>query len=77
MKKLIRLVGIILFSLLAIIILVVGILSFLYSPRYLYRLAKYNVADVNDYLHFENREIQAADRAFSFPVSIDKHFLKN
>ena len=56
MKKLIQLFGFIIVSLTVIIILVVGILSFIYSPRYVYRLAKYNVADVYDYIHFENRE---------------------
>lgn len=77
MKKLIRLFGFTILSLLAIIILVVGILSFLYSPRYVYRLAKYNVADVYDYIHFENREIQAAESAFSFTVSIDEPLVES
>lgn len=77
MKKLIRLSGFTILSLLSIIILVVGILSFLYSPGYVYRLAKYNVADVYDYIHFENREIQAADSAFSFPVSIDEPLVES
>lgn len=77
MKKLIRLSGFIILSLLAIIILAVGILSFLYSPRYVYRVAKYNVADVYDYIHFENRKIEAADNAFSFTVSIDEPLVES
>lgn len=77
MKKLIRLLGFIIFSLLAIVILAVGTLSLIYSPRYIYRLAKYNVADVYDYTHFENRVIQAADSAISFPASTDESYVES
>jgi len=72
MKKPIRFISIVLLSFLALILLILTILSIKYSPRYVYRLARYHVADVYDYTHFENREIKASAGAFSFPVSLDE-----
>jgi len=65
MKKLIKYFGIALLSILAIIILILGALSFKYSPRYVYRLARYHVADVYDYIHFENRVIASGFSDFN------------
>ncbi len=76
MKTLIRYFSFILISLIAIIILTFGVISILYSQRYVYRLPKYNVADVYDYTHFDNRVIQAADSTLPFPVSIDEPFVE-
>ena len=58
-------------ALLSLIILMVAYLSVRYSPRYVYRLARYHVADVYDYTHFRNRVIGASDSTFTFPVSLD------
>lgn len=77
MKKLVRVFGFILLSLLTMIILAVGVLSFLYSPRYLYRLVKYNVADIYDYTHFNNRVIKAADSTLSFPARFDEPLVES
>jgi len=55
-----------------LIILIVTILAIMYSPRYVYRLARYHVADVYDYKHFENRVIRASDSTFSFPICLDE-----
>ena len=74
MKKLIKLVGITLLSILAIILMILAILSVKYSPRYVYRLARFNVADVYDYQYFQNRTIEASDRASSYPVNFDEDY---
>jgi len=60
---------------LAMITLVIVILAAKFSPRYVYRLIKYNVADVYDYKYFENRRIQGADSRFSFTVQKDERFV--
>ncbi len=64
-------------ALLALIILLIAILSVRYSPRYVYRLARYHVADVYDYIHFHNRVIGASDSAFTFPVSPDTPYVES
>jgi len=56
--------------------MVFGTLSILYSPRYVYRLVKYNVADVYDYTHFDNRVISQADSVFSFTQSMDEPYVE-
>lgn len=77
MKKLIRFFFALILSLLALIILILTILSVKFSPRYVYRLARYHVADVYDYTHFVNREIKASSAAFSFPVNLDEEFVES
>jgi CubicO group peptidase (beta-lactamase class C family) len=63
--------------LMGLIILVVTLLAIKYSPRYVYRLALYNVADVYDYTHFENRTIRASSNTFSFPVHLDEVYVES
>jgi CubicO group peptidase (beta-lactamase class C family) len=60
-----------------LIILVTVVLAARYSPRYVYRLVKYNVADVFDYKHFENRVMEAADSTFSFTPGIDENYVES
>lgn len=62
---------------LGLIILIALFLAAKYSPRYVYRLVRYNVADVYDYTHFENRVIHAADSTFSFPVKLDEAYVES
>ena len=49
MKKLMKFLGITLLSILALVFIILAGLSIKYSPRYIYRLARFNVADVYDY----------------------------
>ncbi|MEA3461393.1 MAG: serine hydrolase [Bacteroidota bacterium] len=77
MKKLIRFFSIVLLSLLALIIMILTILSIKYSPRYVYRLARYHVADVYDYTHFENRDIEASAGTFTFPVRLEEDYVES
>lgn len=72
MKKLLSIFARALLALLALIILIVVFLAVRYSPRYVYRLARYNVADVYDYQHFPNRVIGASDSTFTFAVAPDE-----
>ena len=76
MKKLLRILSLGLLTLLTLIILMVVFLAARYSPRYLYRLARYHVADVYDYTHFHNRVIGASDSTFSFTVSPDESYVE-
>ena len=55
MKRILKFLAILLLSIIALIVLVFGVLSVKYSPMYVYRLVRYNVADVYDYMHLENR----------------------
>jgi len=77
MKKLFKYFSFVLLSIFGIILLLLTILSILYSPRYVYRLARYNVADVYDYKHFENRVIEASDNTFSFNRSLDESYVES
>jgi len=77
MKKLIKYFAIVLLSILGIIVLILATLSVKYSPRYVYRLARYHVADVYDYMQFENRVIEASDRAFSFSRNLDENYVQS
>ena len=77
MKKLLKIVSKGLLALLALIVLILAILSARYSPRYVYRLARYHVADVFDYTHFENRVIGASGSTFHFPVSTDEPYVES
>lgn len=58
-----------------LVFLAVFVLAVRYSPRYLYRLVRYNVADVYDYTHFKNRKISPADSSFTFPENIDEPYV--
>ena len=72
MKKVLK------FILLAFIFWMVGALAFLaarYSPTYVYRLVAYNVADVFDYKHFENRHIKPTENTFSFKYKLDENYV--
>lgn len=77
MKKLLSILSKGMLALLAMIILILAFLSARYSPRYVYRLARYNVADVYDYTHFRNRVIGASDSAFNFPVGLDESYVES
>ena len=77
MKKIIRMLLKAMLALLTLIIMIVVVLAVRYSPRYVYRLARYHVADVYDYTHFQNRVIQASDSTFSFPVSMDEAYVES
>jgi CubicO group peptidase (beta-lactamase class C family) len=77
MKKFIKILFKVFLSFLALMILVIAFLSIRYSPRYVYRLARYNVADVYDYTHFENRVIRSADSTFSFIPVIDEAYVES
>lgn len=60
--------------------IVVGFTAFMsikYSPTYVYRLIRYNVADVYDYKYFENRRINSADSIFSFNRNIDENYVES
>jgi len=60
-----------------LIILAIGTLSILYSPRYVFRLVKYNVADVYDYTQFENKVISAAQKPFSIPSNLKDLYVES
>jgi CubicO group peptidase (beta-lactamase class C family) len=77
MRKLIKYFVIALLAILALIILILASLSLKYSPVYVYRLVRYNVADVYDYTYFQNRTIEASDKAFPYHVSLDEEYLES
>jgi CubicO group peptidase (beta-lactamase class C family) len=77
MKKLMKFLGITLLSILALVFIILAGLSIKYSPRYIYRLARYNVADVYDYKFFPNRTIEGTHTAVSFPVSINEDYFES
>jgi len=77
MKRILKFLAILLLSIIALIVLVLGVLSVKYSPRYVYRLVRYNVADVYDYKHFENRVIEPSDNVFSFTRSLNEPFVES
>lgn len=53
------------------------VLSLKYSPTYVYRLIRYNVADVYDYKHFENRVIKASSSPHQFPTKPDEDYVES
>jgi hypothetical protein len=59
------------------IILILIVLSIKYSPRYVYRLVRFNVADVYDYTHFENRVIRGSENAYSFKKNLDEGYVES
>jgi CubicO group peptidase (beta-lactamase class C family) len=68
------------FFILPLFILIVGFVLFLsikYSPTYVYRLLKYNTADVFDCQYFHNRVIKASDSVFQFERAIDEPFVES
>jgi len=77
MKRVIKYISIVLLSLFATIVVLLAALAFKYSPRYVYRLIRYNVADVYDYTHFENRVVEASDSAFSFPENLHDSWVES
>jgi hypothetical protein len=77
MKKLTKIISITLLSFFVVILLLITTLSILYSPRYVYRLVRYNVADVYDYTHFENRVIEASGDTFSFSRNLDESYVES
>ena len=60
-----------------LLILMLVALSIKYSPVYVYRLITQNVADINDYQHYENRTIKCAQNAFQFIESQNKEYVEN
>ena len=62
---------------LILLFLFLTILSFKFSPVYVYRLVTQNVADVYDYRLYENRTINGADSVFEFIRSPDKKYVED
>lgn len=54
-----------------------AILTFKFSPQYVYRLITQNVADVYDYQLYENRAIKGSDSTFKFIKSPDSAFVED
>jgi CubicO group peptidase (beta-lactamase class C family) len=52
---------------LAFVFILLIVLSIKYSPVYIYRLIKYNIADAYDYQHFENNIIASSNQTYHFP----------
>ena len=48
------------------VLFILILLSIQYTPTYVYRLIRMNVADVYDYKNFENQEIQGAKSTNTF-----------
>lgn len=66
MNKVVRIPLKVMLGLLFLVILLVALLAVKYSPRYVYRLARYNMADVYDYAHFEKRVKIAGEPGMQF-----------
>ncbi|HKK41902.1 MAG TPA: serine hydrolase [Bacteroidales bacterium] len=66
-----------LLTLLSLPVILVIVLSVKYSPRYVYRLIRYNVADVYDYKYFINRQIKPADSVFDFYRDPDEKYVES
>jgi CubicO group peptidase (beta-lactamase class C family) len=62
---------------LSIAVFILIVLSVKYSPRYVYRLVRFNLADVYDYTHFENRVIRGSDHAFSFRKNLNEDYVES
>lgn len=77
MKKLIKYFAKALLSILVIVVMFLAILSIKFSPRYVYRLARYHVADVYDYMHFKNRVIEASESVVSFSKELDERYVES
>lgn len=59
------------------LIVMVVFLSVKYSPTYVYRLIRFNVADVYDYTYFENRRIKASDSTFLFKKNLNAGYVES
>jgi len=70
-------IKIILISPIVFIILLLAVLSLKYSPTYVYRLIKMNVADVYDYQYFENRILQESEDSFKFQCNPDEEYVES
>lgn len=74
MGKIIRYSLIVLFTTLAGIF---AVLSIQFSPRYVVRLVRYNVADVFDYKHFYNRTLQPSTRPALMLQKIRENYVES
>ncbi len=74
MKKILKYVIVIL---VLIPIVLLTILSIVYNPTYVYRLVAYNVGDVYDYKHFENRVIETNDSVYYFQKKLDEEYVES
>lgn len=74
MKKAIK---VILITPLVLLLLILVVLSVKYSPTYVYRLTRLNVADVYDYRYFENRRIKSSENAFQFKKQPDEKYVES
>jgi len=61
----------------SILIVILVFFSVKYSPTYVYRLIRFNVADVYDYKYFENRHIKASDSAFRFKRKLNARYVES
>jgi len=77
MRRIGKFIGYLFLILLSIPVVIMLLLSARYSPKYVYRLARFNVADVYDYNHFENRVIRASEEAFSFTADHDEDYTES
>ncbi len=68
---------VILLSPLMLILFLLTFLSIKYSPTYVYRLIKMNVADVYDYKNFENRDIKGAKSFYSFEIKNEETYIES
>lgn len=68
---------VILLSPLMLILFLLAYLSIKYSPTYVYRLIKMNVADVYDYKNFENRDIKGAKSFYSFKKKNEETYIES
>ncbi len=74
MKKVIK---ILILTPVILILLFFVILSVKYSPVYVYRLVTLNVADVDDYQHFDNRTLRGAQNTFEFKKNPDEAYVES
>jgi len=61
----------------ALICIFLIVLSVQFSPTYVYRLAKMNVADVYDYHFFPNRTIEASSSASKFQSNLKEQYIES
>ena len=74
MKKVFK---VILLSPFLLILFLLVFLSIKYSPTYVYRLIKMNVADVYDYKNFDNRDIKGAKSFHSFEKKNEEIYIES
>ncbi len=66
-----------LLTILSVTVILIIVLSIKYSPLYVYRLIRYNVADVYDYKYFVNRHMKPADSVFNFFTDPDEKYVES